>query len=294
MLEVDLCGIKLKNPLILASGVLGSYSYSLNELAKEAGAVVTKSVGIEGREGYKNPTVINWKCGLINAVGLASPPAEIFAEELKNFNKACPLIVSLYGKSPQDFSKLAEIFEIADAFELNLSCPHVKGAGMDIGKDLELSCEIVKAMKEATAKPVIAKLSAMHEYVKLAKELENAGADAIAISNTIPGMKIDIISRKPVLSNITGGVSGRAIKPIALKCVFDLYKVLEIPIVGCGGITTFEDVLEFMMAGARAVQIGSAVYYSNKIFYSLKESLVAFLRANEVKVSDLIGVVHNK
>ncbi|MEM0330691.1 MAG: tRNA-dihydrouridine synthase, partial [Archaeoglobaceae archaeon] len=187
MLEIELLGMKLKNPLILASGVLGSYASSLNEIAEDAGAVVTKSVSIEGREGYKNPTVINWKCGLLNAVGLASPPAEIFAEELKSFNKACPLIVSLYGKSPEDFSKLADIFEIADAFELNLSCPHVKGAGIEIGKDIELSCEIVKAMKKATKKPVIAKISVMHDYVKLAKELENAGVDAIAISNTIPG-----------------------------------------------------------------------------------------------------------
>jgi len=200
--------------------------------------------------------------------------------------------VSLYGKSPEDFSKLTEIFEFADAFELNLSCPHVKGAGMEIGKDLGLSCEIVKAMKDATTKPVIAKLSAMHDYLKLATALEKAGADGIAISNTLPGMRIDIVSRKPVLSNITGGVSGQAIKPIALKCVFDLYKVLSIPIIGCGGITNFEDVLEFVMAGATAVQIGSAVYFSKRIFYSISESLLAFCRANGCRISELIGVAH--
>ncbi|MDI9643508.1 MAG: dihydroorotate dehydrogenase [Archaeoglobaceae archaeon] len=292
MLEIELCGLQLKNPLILASGVLGSHSSSLNEIAKDVGAVVTKSVSIEGREGYKNPTVINWKCGLLNAVGLASPPAKIFSEELKSFNRACPLIISLYGKSPEEFSKLTEIFEIADAFELNLSCPHVKGAGMEIGKDLELSCEIVKATKKSTEKPVIAKISVMHDYIKLAKELEKAGIDAIAISNTLPGMKIDIISKKPVLSNITGGVSGRAIKPIALKAVYDLYKVLEVPIIGCGGITNFEDALEFIMAGAKAVQIGSAVYYSKRVFYSIKESLIAFLRANKCKLTELVGVAH--
>ncbi|MDI9611423.1 MAG: dihydroorotate dehydrogenase [Archaeoglobales archaeon] len=292
MLEIELCGLQLKNPLILASGVLGSHSSSLNEIAKDVGAVVTKSVSIEGREGYKNPTVINWKCGLLNAVGLASPPAKIFSEELKSFNRACPLIISLYGKSPEEFSKLTEIFEIADAFELNLSCPHVKGAGMEIGKDLELSCEIVKATKKSTEKPVIAKISVMHDYIKLAKELEKAEIDAIAISNTLPGMKIDIISKKPVLSNITGGVSGRAIKPIALKAVYDLYKVLEVPIIGCGGITNFEDALEFIMAGAKAVQIGSAVYYSKRVFYSIKESLIAFLRANKCKLTELVGVAH--
>lgn len=293
MLEIDLCGIKLKNPLILASGVIGSFSSSLNDIARDAGAVVTKSVGIKGREGYRNPSVVNWRCGLLNAVGLASPPAESFAEELRSFNKTSPLIVSLYGNRPEDFSKMVEIFSMADAFELNLSCPHVKGAGMDIGKDIELSCEIVKALKSETDKPVIAKLSAMHEYVELAKSLEKAGADAIAISNTLPGMKIDIVSRKPILSNISGGVSGPAIKPIALKCVFDLYKVLKIPVIGCGGISNFEDVLEFIMAGAKAVQIGSAVYFSKRIFYSLKESLVAFCRANNCKISDLVGVAHS-
>ncbi len=292
MLEVDLCGIKLRNPLILASGILGSFSSSLNEIAKEAGAVVTKSVSIEGREGYRNPTVVNWRCGLLNAVGLASPPAERFAEELRSFNKASALIVSLYGKNPEDFSKLTEIFSMADAFELNLSCPHVRGAGMDIGKDLELSSEIVEAVKESTEKPVIPKLSAMHDYLNLAKALEKAGADAVAISNTLPGLRIDIISGEPVLSNVSGGVSGPAIKPIALKCVFDLYRVLRIPIIGCGGITNFEDVLEFIMAGAKAVQIGSAVYFSKNIFYSLKESLLAFCRARECKISEMVGKAH--
>jgi dihydroorotate dehydrogenase (NAD+) catalytic subunit len=293
MLEVDLCGIKLRNPLILASGVLGSSSSSLNEIAKEAGAVVTKSVSIEGREGYRNPTVLNWRCGLLNAVGLASPPAVKFAEELRSFNRASPLIVSLYGKNPEDFSALTEIFPMADAFELNLSCPHVRGAGMEIGKDPELSCEIVKAVKGLTEKPVIAKLSAMHDYVNLAKALEKAGADAVAISNTLPGMRIDINSGRPVLSNVSGGVSGPAIKPIALKCVFDLYKVLKIPVIGCGGITNFEDVLEFIMAGAKAVQIGSAVYFSKNIFFSLKESLMAFCRAKNCEISDLVGIAHS-
>ncbi|MEM3179614.1 MAG: dihydroorotate dehydrogenase, partial [Archaeoglobaceae archaeon] len=262
MLEVQLSDLKLKNPLILASGILGSFSSSLNDIAREVGAVVTKSVGLERREGYRNPTAINWRCGLLNAVGLPSPSAVEFAEELRKFNKSSLLIVSLYGKKPEEFAKIAEIINFADAFELNLSCPHVKGAGVEIGRDIALSYEIARKMKESTDKPVFAKLSAMHDYIKLAKELEKAGIDGIVISNTIPGMKIDIVSKKPVLSNIFGGVSGQAIKPIALKCVYDLYKNVEVPIVGCGGITSFEDVLEFIMAGASAVEIGSAVFYS--------------------------------
>jgi len=295
-LEVQIANLKLSNPLILASGILGSSVNSLNLIARDVGAVVTKSVGIEEREGYRNPTVINWKCGLINAVGLASPSAVKFAEELKDYNNDAPLIVSLYAYTAEEFVELVKIFDSAlpylHGYELNLSCPHVKGAGLDLGSDPELSAEIVRKVKKATENPVIAKLSALHDYVELAKELERAGVDAVTISNTLRGMKIDILSGKPVLSNVFGGVSGRAIKPIALKCVYDLYEELRIPIIGCGGVTTFEDVLEFLMAGATAVQVGSAIYYSSRIFYSLKESLSAYLRARGCVVSEIIGIAH--
>ena len=291
-LEIELCGLNLKNPLILASGILGSSADSLNKMAEDAGAVITKSVGVEGREGYKNPTVINWSCGLINAIGLAAPPAKEFAEELENYAKAAPLIVSFYGSSKDEFKNLVETFPMADAYEINLSCPHAARLGFDVGSDLDLSSTIVNTMKDSTDKPIIVKISAMHDYVKLAKALEDAGADAIAITNTLRGMKIDIISKKPVLSNVSGGVSGKAIKPIAIKCVYDLYKEIEIPIIGCGGITTFEDVLEFMLAGARAVDIGSAVFYSRRIFYSIKEGLLAYLRSSGEKIQDLIGLAH--
>lgn len=297
-LNVELCGMKLKNPLILASGIMGSSVHSLNTIAQDAGAVITKSVGVEEKEGYRNPTVINWKCGLINAVGLASPSALEFAEELKDYSNESPLIISLYGYSPDEFKRLVKMFDSAlpyhHGYEINLSCPHISGAGYELGKDFELSAEIIRAAKSSTENPIIAKISAMHDYVELAKVLEKAGADAVTVSNTLRGMKIDILSRKPVLSNISGGVSGRAIKPIALKCVYDLYMELEIPIIGCGGVTTFEDVLEFIFAGASAVQIGSAVYYSRRIFYSLKESLIAYTRAYECKISELIGIAHSQ
>lgn len=294
-IQIELCGLKLKNPLILASGILGSKASSLSRMAEHAGAVVTKSVGLEEREGYRNPTVINLKCGLLNAVGLASPSARNFAESLKDFTRETPLIVSLYGYSAYEFERLVEIFEkfdVADAFELNLSCPHVSRAGFDIGSDFNLSTEIVKAVRRKTEKPVIAKISAMHDYINLAKALEEAGVDAVSITNTLRGMKIDIVTRKPVLSNISGGWSGEAIKPVAVKCVYDLYSTLDIPVIGCGGATSFEDVLEFMLAGATAVEIGSAVFYSARIFYSLKESLIAYVRAVREPLQNLIGAAH--
>ena len=290
MLETELCGLKLKNPLILASGILGSDVSSLNRIAEHAGAVVTKSVGLEAREGYKNPTVLNWSCGLINAVGLASPSATDFALMLKEYSRLVPLIVSIYGDKPENFKELVKVFDVADAFEINLSCPHANG--FEIGRDIDLSVEIVKTVKRSTSKPIIAKISAMHNYIELAKALQEAGVDAITITNTLRGMKIDIITKKPILSNLSGGVSGEAIKPIAIKCVWDLYEELDIPIIGCGGITTFKDVLEFILAGATAVEIGSAFFYSYNIIYCIKESLYEYLKTTGERIKDLIGLAH--
>ncbi|MBO8181739.1 MAG: dihydroorotate dehydrogenase [Archaeoglobus sp.] len=292
MLEVEVCGMKLKNPLMLASGILGSYASSLNLIAENAGAVVTKSIGLEPREGYRNPAVINLSHGILNAVGLASPGAKNFSEELKKFSKASKLVVSLFGSDSEDFSKLVGCFDMADAFELNLSCPHIEDAGLTIGNDPELVGEIVKAVKSKTSKPVFAKISALSNYLEVAKAAEESGADGIVAINTLKGMAIDIALKKPILSNISGGISGEAIKPIAMRIVWDLFEELNIPIIACGGATTWKDVVEFMLAGARAVQIGSAVFYSQRIFYSLKESLIAYLRREKLDAEDLIGAAH--
>jgi len=291
MLEVELANLKLKNPLILASGILGSYVSSLNRIAKHAGAVVTKSVGLVAREGYRNPCVINYKHGIINAVGLASPSAEDFARELSGFNKMCPLIVSLYASNPEDFAKLTSYFPMADAFELNLSCPHVKGFGLTVGSDPKLVKSIVESVKSSTDKPVFVKLS-FENIAKIGKAAEEGGADAVVAINTIRGMAIDILSKKPILSNVSGGVSGEAIKPIALKCVWDLFNEIDIPIIGCGGITTWKDVVEFLLAGATAVQIGSALFYSYNVFGSIIEGLKSYLRIQGLKVKELIGLAH--
>ena len=292
MLEIELAGLKLKNPLILASGILGSYASSLNRIARHAGAVVAKSVGLKAREGYKNPCVINWRCGILNAVGLASPSVKDFAKELSNFKKDCPLIVSLYASNPEDFAKLVDCFPMADAFELNLSCPHAEKLGLEIGRDPELVKVIVKTVKTSTDKPVFAKLSFHTDIVEIGKVCEEAKADGVVAINTVRGMAIDIVSRKPILSNVSGGVSGEAIKPIALKCVWDLFEELSIPIIGCGGITNWKDVVEFILAGATAVQIGSAIFYSRHIFKSLVESLKSFLRIYGEDVQSLIGQAH--
>jgi len=294
MLEVELCGLKMKNPMMLASGIMGSQVSSLIRISKHAGAVVAKSVGLEAREGYKNPVVVNYAHGLINAVGLASPGAKAFAEELEKFKAEglSPLVVSLFASTPEEFATLTSYFPIADAFELNLSCPHAENVGMAVGSDPELVKEIVAEVKRSTEKPVFAKLSPIADVVEIGKAVEEGGADAVVAVNTVKGMSIDIVSRKPKLSNISGGVSGEAIKPIALKCVWDLYEELNIPIIGVGGITTWRDVVEFMLAGATAVQIGSAIFYSYRIFYSLMESLKAYTRSTGESLAELVGKAH--
>ncbi len=294
MLKVCIAGIKMMNPLILASGVLGSYSSSLNKIAENAGAVVTKSVGKDEIEGYKTPVVVNYSHGLINAIGLASPGAKKFREELKKFLGNTPLIVSLFASNPEDFAELTNYFPFASAFELNLSCPHSDKFGLVIGSDPELVKEILRIVQRNTNKPVFAKLSPETDIVEVGKAAEEGGADGVVAINTLKGLRIDIFAKKPILSNVSGGVSGEGIKPIALKCVWDLYEELEIPIIGCGGITSWRDVIEFMLAGASAVEIGSALYYSNRIFYSLKESLIAYTRMTKERLVDLVGQAHKR
>ena len=286
--------LNLKNPIMLASGILGSHVGSLNRIAKQAGAVVTKSVGLEGREGYKNPCVVTWECGILNAVGLSSPPAKDFARELRSFNKSCPLIVSLFGSNPEEFVELVKIFDFADGFELNLSCPHAKGLGLEVGRDFDLVYEIIRKVKGKTDKPVFAKVSANLDYVELAKVCESAKADGIVAINTVRGMAIDIVSKRPVLSNVSGGVSGMAIKPIALKCVWDIYEEVNIPVIGCGGISNWKDVVEFALAGAKAVQVGSAFYHSYDVIGNILEGLNSYLRINGLRFEDLVGLAHRR
>ncbi len=292
-LKVSVAGIEMRNPLMLASGVMSSFSSSLNRLSEHAGAVVTKSVGLEPVEGYRNPAVINYSHGLINAVGLASPGAKTFSKELRGYAFYSPLIVSLFAPTPEGFAELTTYFEFADGFELNLSCPHAKNVGLAVGSDPELVKEIVRKVKRVTKKPVFAKLSPnVSDIVEIGKAAEEGKADGVVAINTLRGMKIDIFAKRPILSNVSGGVSGEGIKPVAVKCVWDLYEELRIPIIGSGGVTSWKDVIEFMLAGARAVQIGSALFYSNRIFYSLKESLIAYTRMTGERLEDIVGEAH--
>jgi dihydroorotate dehydrogenase (NAD+) catalytic subunit len=298
MLDIDVCGIRIKNPLILASGVLGSTGATLKRVAKYgAGAVVTKSLGVEAREGHKNPSIVELekKRGLLNAVGLANPGYKEFKEDMVTAREGgVPVIGSVYGFSYQEYAEAASALEGfgVDAVELNFSCPNVEKTGVEFGQDPDMSYEAVRAVKEKLAIPVIPKLSPdVGDIVEIAKSCEEAGADAITAINTLKAMKIDIRVATPVLGNKVGGLSGPCLKPVAVRCVYEIAREVGIPVIGCGGVTTGEDAVEFLMAGARAVQIGTGVYYRGiSVFRKAAREIEEFMRSEGYgSVEELIG-----
>lgn len=298
-IATEIAGLKLANPTMLAAGILGYTGLSMKSVIDAgAGAVVTKSMGLEPRTGYPNPTVVQTDCGLLNAMGLPNPGISHFKEETKELNKLkAPTIFSIYGFSPEDFAKVATAaVEIgADAIELNVSCPHVKKAGAQIGSDSSLLTEIVKQVKKQVNKPVFVKLTPnVTDITEIAKAAQKAGADAITAINTVKAMAIDIETGRPILANKFGGLSGPAIKPIAVRCVYDVYSSVDVPVIGCGGITRWQDAVEFMLAGASAVQIGTAIAFKDlAVFSSVANGIDRYLKRKGFKnVKDIIGLAH--
>ena len=279
MLNVNLCGIELENPLML-----GSHASSMNlVLDAGAGAVVSKSFSKEANEGYHNPTTVEVEGGIINAVGLSSPGVDAFLEELELVNRdKGKSIASIYGANPEEFSYVAEkISNLVDAIELNVSCPHAMEG---------------YAVKDAVDVPVFAKLTPNVTDIKeIAVAAENGGADGLTLINSLgPGMKIDIVTGHPILSNKFGGMSGPAIKPIAIRCVYDVYDACDIPIIGVGGVRNYEDVVEFLYAGATAVQIGTSIMYEGPdIFGRIAADLDGFLEDSEFdSIEEMVGFAH--
>jgi dihydroorotate dehydrogenase (NAD+) catalytic subunit len=292
--------LELKNPTILASGILGYSAESLNRVAKGgAGAVVTKSIGIEPRVGYANPTIVQAKSGLINAMGLPTPGIDVYAEEIK-FSKTVlriPLIVSVFGYSADEYATVAKkaVHAGADAVELNVSCPHVKQTGAEIGQNPKLLSEVVQKVKAAVNKPLIVKLSPnVADITAIAKAAVEAGADALTAVNSLKAMAIDVETGRPILSNIKGGLSGPAIKPIALRCVYDIREEFDVPIIGCGGITDWRDAVEFFLAGASAVQVGTAIALEDtEVFQAITKGVEVYLRKKHYRsVKEIVGLAH--
>jgi dihydroorotate dehydrogenase (NAD+) catalytic subunit len=295
-----LTGIKLKNPTILAAGVLGTTGASLCRVAREggAGAVVTKSIGPTPNTGHPNPSMVKLDCGFLNAMGLPNPSYPSFLQELEIAKKDCgvPVIASIFGGSPAEFMEVAEGLLPAkpDAFELNVSCPHAEGYGAAVGTNPCLVEAITAAVKDIVNVPVWVKLTPnVSDITSIGTAAESGGADAVVAINTLKGMAIDIESGYPVLGNRSGGLSGKAVKSVAVKCVYDLYTALEIPVIGVGGLSSWQDAVEMMMAGAAAVQVGSAVYDRLDIFSEISTGIEAFLqRKGYSNVKELIGLSH--
>ena len=299
-LNICVAGLELRNPTALASGILGYSAESLQRIAEAgAGAVVTKSVGLTPRVGYPNPTVVQANCGLINAMGLPNPGIEEYAGEIRHAKTVLnvPLIVSVYGYSAREYTTTAQkaVEAGADAIELNVSCPHVKETGSEIGQNPALLAKVITKVKAKVQKPVIIKLSPnVTDIVEVAQAAAGAGADALTAINTVRAIAIDAETALPVLSNKRGGLSGPAVKPIALRCVYDIYEKVKTPIIGCGGITNWRDAVEFMLAGASAVQIGTAIAQKNPaVFEAINRGTVAYLKKKKLRsVKEFVGLSH--
>ncbi|RDJ32492.1 MAG: dihydroorotate dehydrogenase [Crenarchaeota archaeon] len=294
-LATSLGPIKLERPIMLASGILGISLDVFKRIHQSgAGAVVTKSLSKEPWEGYPNPTIFSVKGGgWINAVGLSNPGATNFAKMISQ-NKDVPIIVSLVGSVGEDFEFMVSQFENCKvvAYELNLSCPHVAKVGLEVGDDPELVKKIVKTVKKSTDVPVIAKvgLGTTH-YLNTVGACIDSGIDAITAINTLRAMAIDVETQRPILSNKIGGLSGTPIKPVALRCVFEISSKYDIPIIGCGGISTWEDAVEFFLAGASAIQIGSAIGDNwLEIFNEINVGIEKYMeRKGITKIEEMIG-----
>jgi dihydroorotate dehydrogenase (NAD+) catalytic subunit len=298
-LATELCGLELVNPTMLASGILGYTGLSMKRVIEAgAGAVVTKSLGLKPRGGYSNPTVVQVDCGLLNAMGLPNPGINHFGEELTELKNAeIPTVVSIYGFSSEDFAKVAEtaVNLGADALELNVSCPHVEKAGAEIGCDASLLADVVKEVKKRVSKPVFVKLTPnVADVSEMARFAVEAGADVITAVNTVKAMAIEIETGRPILANKFGGLSGPAMKPIAVRAVYSVYRAVDVPVIGCGGITSWQDAVEFMLAGASAIQIGTAIAFKGlEIFKSVSKGIDAYSKKKGYKsVKELVGLAH--
>ena len=287
--------IKLARPTILASGILGISLDVFNRIYQAgAGAVVTKSLSKEPWDGYPNPTIFGVKGGgWINAVGLSNPGAPNFAKMISS-NKDVPIIVSLVGSIPKDFEFMIKQFEDISvlAFELNLSCPHVAKVGLEVGDDPDLVKKIVKTVKSKTDVPVIAKVGlGTTNYLDTVDAACKAGIDAITAINTLRAMAIDVETERPILSNKIGGLSGTPIKPVAVRCVYEISSQYDIPIIGCGGISSWDDAVEFILAGASAVQIGSAVGDNwISVFDDINKGILQYMEKKGFsKIEDMVG-----
>ncbi len=296
-LSVGIGRLKLKNPVVTASGTFG-YGEEYSEFIdlNRLGAVVVKGLSLSPREGNPPPRIAETAAGMLNAIGLQNIGIENFIKEklpfLRQFNT--PVIANFFGDSVGEYVEAASRLSAAEGIhglEMNISCPNKESEWCIFGTDPKVTYEVVRAVRDATALPLIVKLSPnVTDISAMARAAEEAGADAVSLINTITGMAIDITTRRPKLGNITGGLSGPAVKPIALRMVWEVYRTVKIPVIGMGGITTGSDAIEFFLAGATAVAVGTANFINPRATIEVLEGIETYMKKNRVSsIKELTG-----
>lgn len=296
-MSVEIAGIKMRNPVMTASGTFGyGEEFSAYMDLESIGAMITKGLSLKPKAGNNTPRIVETPGGMLNAIGLQNVGIEAFIAKKLPFLRGIntPVIVNLYGNSLEEYGELADridgIDEVA-GIEVNISCPNVKQGGIVFGTDPAAAAQVVELVRKSTSKPLIVKLSPnVTDIVTMAKACVDAGAEALSLINTLTGMAIDLNSRRPVLANITGGLSGPAIKPVALRMVWQVARAVKVPIIGIGGIMTATDALEFILAGATAVQVGTASFLSPEASQEIARGMEKWLVENRVgSLKELIG-----
>lgn len=299
-LHTQLMGIHLQNPVMTASGTFG-YGREYNELIdiKKLGAIVVKGVSPDAWPGNPVPRIAETPAGMLNSIGLQNPGVDHFISDDLPWlvQNAPPVIVNVVGKSVAEYAQVAAKLDAAKgvaALEVNISCPNVKQGGLSFGTDPYAAAEVIAAVRAVTRLPVIAKLSPnITDIAEMAKAVVDAGANAVSLINTLMGMVIDVQQRRPLLANIVGGLSGPAIRPVAVRMVWQVYQAVNVPIIGMGGITCAADALQFIMAGASAVAVGTATFVNPGATLEVISGLDDYCCRQNIHLKELVGVAHN-
>jgi dihydroorotate dehydrogenase (NAD+) catalytic subunit len=298
-LRVNIGSLELQNPVMTASGTFG-YAREFSNLVNlhRLGGIIVKGISYEPRAGNPPPRIVETPCGMLNAIGLQNVGVERFVDKKMAYLRGLgvPVVVNILGDTIEEYRVLTERLRGVDgisALEVNISCPNVKKGGVAFGTVPSMAAAVTEAVKKAADVPVMVKLSPnVSDIAEMAKAVEDSGADSISLINTLIGMAIDLKSRKPLLANVIGGLSGPAIKPVALRMVYQAAAAVKIPVIGIGGIDTVEDALEFILAGATAVQVGTANFINPRVSEELVDGIGDYVKANKLSsVRDLIGAL---
>ena len=298
-LAVNIGGLQLQNPVMTASGTFG-YAREFDHLVdlNRLGGIIVKGLSLMPTKGNPPPRIVETPCGMLNAIGLENVGIEAFIEDKLPFLERLtpPIIANIYGKLEEEYVQLAgriDAVDAIDAVEVNISCPNVRAGGMVFGVDPTAAFRVVRGIRNQTSKPLIVKLSPnVTDITEIALAAQDAGADCLSLINTITAMVVDIETRRPRLANLTGGLSGPAIKPVAVRMVWQVARVAKIPVIGIGGIMTAEDALEFFIAGASAVQIGTANFINPAVTVDVIDGIERFLAERNIDhIADIIGTL---